>query len=131
MATGEIDTEDAAVAAVFGLAAASQVGIADVSLFGYSMTDVLTQVSGQDVTVAMLISLGALGWVWVTNEPDLDKIERQYGSEYLYASYATVALPVAVEVIPSVSDLIQSNDIFALASVAIMAIGFTALSYLG
>lgn len=132
MTTGEIDKEDAALAALFGLAAATSVGIADVSLFSHSFSDTLFTLGDQAVTFATVVSAVVLGFVYVTNEPDLDRIRAMdNGDWYWYAVIATVLVIVAVPFVPSVQDAVRSNDLLALAVLAVESTGYVAISYLG
>jgi hypothetical protein len=123
----EIDNEDAAVFAVFGLAAAATVGIANVELFGYAFTDALTHMGGTAIPVATAVSAAAFGWIWVTNEPNLDNIE----DNYRYATIGTVTLIVAIPFIDPLNAFVTSNDVIALAAVLVQSFGAVAVSFYG
>lgn len=125
MATNEIDTEDAAVFALFGLAAAATVGIADVTLFGYAFSDPMPYLNMENLSIATGISLAAFAWVWYTNEPDLDRMD----DNYTYAVMGTLALIVAIPLVPQIADLVMANDALALGAVAIQSAGVVIVSY--
>jgi len=123
----EIDTEDAAVFAIFGLAAAATVGIANVELFGYAFTDALTDMGGTSIPVATAVSAASFGWIWFTNEPDLDKME----DNYKYATIGTAALIVAIPFVDPVQSFVTSNDVIALGAVLVQSGGAVAVSFYG
>lgn len=125
MATNEIDKEDMAVFSIFGLAAAAGVGIADVELFGYAFSDPMPFLELGGATVATLISLACFAWIWMTNDPDLDKLD----DNYTYAVMGTVALIVAVPLVPSIHDLFTTNDALALGAVMLQSAGAVIVSY--
>jgi len=125
MATNEIDTEDAAVFAIFGLGAAASVGIADVQLFGFAFSDPMPFLEIGSATVATLVSLICFGWIWITNEPDLDTLD----DNYTYMVLGTVALIVAVPLIPSLHDFVTSSDVTALAAVLVQSAGSVIVSF--
>jgi len=126
MAKYEIDTEDAMVFALFGLAAASTVGIANVELFSYAFTDVIADVGSHGVTLATAVSAGSFGWVYYTNDPDLDKLD----DEYKYAVIGTAALIVGIPLVPELHNIITQSDVFALVALGIQSAGVVAVSYL-
>jgi len=123
----EIDTEDAAVFAIFGLATAATVGIANVELFGYAFTDALTHMGGTAIPVATGVSAATFGWIYYTNEPDLDKME----DNYKYAILGTVGLIVGIPFIDPVNTFVTSNDVIALAAVLTQSAGAVATSFYG
>lgn len=125
MATNEIDTEDAAVFAIFGLGAAASVGIADVQLFGYAFSDPMPFLEVGSATIATLVSLLCFGWIWVTNEPDLDKLD----DNYRYAVFGTLALIVAVPLVPQLMQFVTSSDVVALAAVMVQSAGAVVVSF--
>mgnify|MGYP006291348037 CR=1 FL=1 len=125
MAHNEIDKEDAAVFSLFGLGAASSVGIADVQLFGYAFSDPMPFVDVGSATVATLVSLLCFGWIWITNDPDIDKLD----DVYRYMVLGTAALIVAVPMVTQLHTFITSNDAIALAAVMVQSAGAVAVSY--
>jgi len=125
MAHNEIDKEDAAVFALFGLGAASSVGIADVQLFGYAFSDPMPYLDIGTATVATLVSLLCFAWIWITNDPDMDKLD----DTYTYLVMGTVALIVAVPLVTQLHSFITANDAIALAAVMVQSAGAVAVSY--
>lgn len=128
MAQYEIDTEDALVFALFGLAAGAGVGIANVELFGYSFTDVITTISGIDLTVATIVSVAALGFVVFTNEIGIDEI-KNLEDWYYYVVIGTFVLVVGIPVVPQVHDFVTSNDLYALGAMLVQSAGVVVISY--
>ena len=125
MAKHEIDTEDAAVFALFGLSAAASVGIADVQLFSYAFTDVVYNLGGRAITLATLLSAATFGFIYATNEPDLDKLD----DEYKYAVIGTAALIVGIPMVPEVYNFVTSNDAIALGAMVVQSAGVVIVSF--
>lgn len=123
---GKVDSEDAILAPLFTLSAGASVGIANVSLFGYSIQDIAFSIGGQGIAIAAVLAALALGVAFVTNETDLGQLD----DEYYYASIATVGLVVAMPLVPAAHDFAVSNDFVALLVVVIESAGFMAISYL-
>lgn len=128
MAQYEIDTEDAAVFVLFGLAAGASVGIANVQLFGYTFQDVITTISGIDLTLATIVSVAALAWVVATNEIGMDDI-RDLEEWYYYAVIGMFALVIGIPLVPQVHDFVTSNDLFALGAMLVQSAGIIVVSY--
>ena len=123
---GEVDTEDAFLSSIFALSAGAAVGIADVSMFGFSLADTGFTMGGTTISIGAMLAAGALAAAYLTNEPNLDTLE----DEYRYAVFGTVALVVAIPLVPSLNQFVTSNDFIALAAVSVQSAGFMAVSYL-
>lgn len=123
---GKVDSEDAILAPLFTLSAAASVGIANVTMFGYSIQDTAFTLGGQGIAIAAVLAALALGTAFVTNETDLSRLD----DEYYYASIATVGLVVAMPLVPAAQNFATSNDFVALLVVTVETAGFMAISYL-
>jgi len=129
--TPEINKEDAALATAYVLAASASVGIANVTLFQHSLTDVVFSAGGQGITWALLITAAVLGYVYWEHEPDLDRIRSQWGEYYYYAIIGTAVLVLGIAFVPTVHDFVTSSDVFALAAVVVEGAGYVAMAYMG
>lgn len=122
----QVDSEDAILAPLFTLAAAASVGIADVTAFGASIQDTAFSLGGQAITIAAVVAPLVLAIAFITNDPDLSKLD----DEYYYAAAATGVLVIALPLVPAAQDFATSNDFVALLAVTIQTAGFMAISYL-
>ena len=128
MAIGQVDDEDAVLFGAFVLAIAVMAERATVGPFwDYTMSDVLVEWAGLEVTVALVIALGVLVGVYITNETDLDKLD----TEYYVAAVATPAVLVLMAWVPEFQDFVTSSDIAALAFIGLAAAGYVAVSFFG
>ncbi|PSQ19580.1 hypothetical protein BRD00_01580 [Halobacteriales archaeon QS_8_69_26] len=122
MTKGEFDKEDVALAGVFVLAAASGVGIAEVTLFDVAFSDPV--VSG--LTLGTLLSGGIFGFAYLTNDNDLGSLD----DGYTYTVYVTAALIVGIAMVPGVESFVTQNDLFRLLALVVQSLGYAAVSYM-
>jgi hypothetical protein len=122
----QVDSEDAILAPLFTLAAAASVGIADVTLFSASIQDTAFSLGGTAISIAAVVAPLVLAVAFVTNDPDLSRLD----DEYYYAAIATAGLVVAMPLIPAAQDFATGNDFVALIVVTVETAGFMAISYL-
>ncbi|WIV66558.1 hypothetical protein [Natrialbaceae archaeon AArc-T1-2] len=124
---GRIDTEDAILAPAFLIGSLVMSGIATIEVFGFNLADTAYSAAGLDPSWAFIISVLALAGAWVTNEPDLSKMD----DEYTYIVAGMSGILVANEFWAYAHDLITTSDAIGLVVVVIMAAGFYVVSYLG
>jgi hypothetical protein len=117
------DVIDASAGALFTFGTASSLGIADVSVANFAFTDVITSISGYDLTVATVISVLTLATAWFVN----DVSYSQLGGEEKTVVALTIAL-VAVGVVGSLESLVGGSLIVSLAILGIMGGGYWALA---
>lgn len=129
MAQHKVDSEDALVFALFGLAAAATVGIADVTILGYSFSDTLFNLAGTAITIASTVSIAAFGWVVYTNQVGMEDIQK-LDQEYYIAVIVTAVLIVGIPFVPSLHDFVTSSDYVALGAIAVESAGLVAVSYM-
>ena len=126
----ELAEEDLVLAPLFTLAAATGVGLADVSLLGTSLSSVATTVEGVDVTWAFLLSIGALLGAYLTDRGDISSLseeEKLFSYLGLAIIGATLAAPEAVKSVGDASGL--APTVFALGLLGIEAGAFWAIAY--
>ena len=128
MASMEFDKEDIAISGAFVLAAAASVGIAEVTLFDWSLSGIAYAFGdgGTEVMWSTLISIIALALVWVTNDPDMSSLS----DEYTYAIVGTFALVLGIGFVPQIETLVTGSDFAALLALVIQSAGYSAISYL-
>ena len=125
----EFDKEDIAISGAFVLAAAASVGIAEVTLFDWSLSGIaytFGETGGTEVMWSTLVSIIALALVWVTNDPDMDSLS----DEYTYAIVGTFALVLGIGFVPQIETLVTGSDFAALLALVIQSAGYSAISYL-
>jgi cytosine/uracil/thiamine/allantoin permease len=116
MARKEIDVIDAILAPVFAIAGAVTVGIADVSVMGYDLSTSVISTASQSISAASILAILAVAAAYVTNEPDFSRMgQTQTG----------------VPLVPAIGDVVLGNDILGLAVLAIEAVGYYVLSWMG
>ncbi len=125
MATGEFDKEDVALAGIFVLAAASTVGIADVTLFDTSFSEGVGVGVGE-FTLGTLLSAGIFAFGYLTNDNDVQSLD----DTYRYTVYGTLALILAPAFITPLYDIVTQNDLFRVLAVTIQSLGYAAVSYM-
>ena len=123
---GEFDREDSVLSLGFVLAMLAQVEIATIELFGYSAVENLADVAGLTVTPALLASFVILAVVFVTNDPNLSKLDQ----EYYAAAIATPVVILLVAWVPDLQDLATSEPLLGLGITALTGTGYAAISYL-
>lgn len=123
---GTFDKEDIGLATIFALSAASTVGIADVTAFGWALTDVVYTTSGVELTLGTILAAAAFAGAYVTNDVALDRLQ----DEYRYAALGTAAMIVAIPLVPELHNMVTSNDYLAVGAVAVQSAGYAAVSYL-
>lgn len=125
MAQGEFDQEDVALAGIYVLAAASVVGIAQVTLFGTQFSDQVIGVLG-GVSLGTVLSAAIFGFAYLTNDNSIQGLD----DSYRYIVFATAFFIVSPAVFPPVQDFITQNDLFRVATLIIQSLGYAAVSYL-
>lgn len=119
--------QDAALSGLFTVSAATEVGIADVTLLGYQLSDTMTTIAGFDLSLAFLLSLGALLGAWIINKPNWDALS----DEKKMLVGATVAIVLAGTFIPEVTANFTESVVIALAVLGIEAGGYWAIAQSG
>lgn len=123
----KVDIEDSVMAPVFTVSTASAVGVASVSLFGRSLTDVATTLGGFSISWAFIISIAALGFAYLTNNPDMSDMS----DEYTLLAATGAALLVLVEFSPTVSSAFEGSTVLSLGGLAVASGLYYTVSYLG
>jgi FtsH-binding integral membrane protein len=126
VAYNTFDWYDMVMAGFFTLATAVTVGIASVTLFNTAFSDALFSLGDSEITVATALSLAILGFVYVTNDNDIDSMDDFYTA----ALVGTIGLTLAIPLFPPVEDLVTTNDLMRSLTIAVMAIGYGAASYI-
>jgi len=124
---GRIDTEDAIAAPAFLVGSMVSTGIATINLFGHDLGGEAFAVGGTSLTFAFIVSVGALAFAWLSNEPELEKMD----DPETYVTVATVLLLLGSEFIGAVNDIVTSSDAVGVVALVVMAAGYYAISYLG
>ena len=126
----ELAEEDLVLAPLFTLAAATGVGLADVSLLGTSLSSVATTVEGVAITWAFVLSVGSLLAAYLTDRGDLSRLseeERLFSYLGVAIILATLIAPDAVQSVGDASGL--APTVFALGLLGIEAGAFWAIAY--
>lgn len=118
---------DVVLGGLFTVSAATTLGIADVTLFDQSLSEVLATIGGFDITYAVMVSLLVLAGAWLVNKPRLDMLSQ----EQKLLVGGTVAVVGASVVAPSLLDPVTSSVALALVALGIEAGGFWAIAQEG
>jgi len=136
MSESSFDAEDQALL-VFGLfSAAVMVGIAQVAAFGVSMSDTFS-VAGYSASIAWVLAVGSFVGTIVTNDhTDLmstdahqQLLDSDMDNWYGYAVLGVAGLFVAWVFIPELAEFIQSQDLWGVLYVGLVATAQTALGW--
>ena len=133
MAKMQFDPMDAGATVATFIGASSMAGIASWSLFDVSLSDVAFTLAGNDVTLATLLTVIALGVTIVTNDnADLSSLHQdaqKLDDYYYYSIVGAVGLLAGWIFVGDVSSFVQSQDLWGVAYIAVsitaqMAIGW-------
>jgi hypothetical protein len=130
----EFDPVDAALTITIAATGFMMVGIASFDLFDVSFGETALTLAGQDLSIAYLLSAGALAGTVVTNDnAQLSSLGDQVSDldqYYYFAVLATGGLLVAWLFLPSVPDFFQSQDLWGISYVAVTTTGQFALGWM-
>ena len=129
MVQNQVDLEDAAVFGLFGLAAATTLGLASVNVWGYGSGDSIWSVADTSLTLASLVSVAALAWVVITNQVGMDDIQ-DLETEYYVAVIVTFVVVLGVPFIPASGEFVTSSDTNAVVVLLVESAGVVAISYM-
>jgi hypothetical protein len=133
MATKQIDIEDLAGVVLYPFMGAIALGTISLTVEiggGIDLNMALASGSGWEVTLAGVLALVSVGYVYVSNV-------MQGRSKANYERYEWVAIIVAVGllpvymVVPPVHDFINNQPIVGLVAVVVQSVGVVLLSYYG
>jgi len=136
MAQASFDWEDIGLL-VFGLfSAAVMVGIASVEAFGVSMSDTFS-FAGYSASIAWVLAMGSfVGTILTNDHTDLlstdghrQLLDSDMADWYGYAVLGVAALFVAWVFIPEIAEFIQSEDLWGVLYVGLVATAQTALGW--
>lgn len=124
---GKIDALDTSLIVAYALGLAAILGFATFQAFGFTFSDPIVQVNGATVTLAGLVSTGAVAVAYLTNSSDLS----DYGDDALgYAAILTVFGTVSVSVFESVQQFLTAQpDLFGIGLIGVMTAGYVAIAY--
>lgn len=110
------------------------VGIGSFDLFGVQFGATVTTVAGFALSTAWVIHAGSIVGTILTNDnAELDTLledAKDLGQYYYIAVIATLALPIAWLVFPSVPSFFQSADLWGLVYVGLTTTGQFSLGWL-
>lgn len=137
MSENSFDPEDIGLLVLGVFSAAVMVGIASVEAFGVSLSDTFS-VAGYSASIAWVIAVGTFAGTIVTNEHtelvSSDAYDELMGSDmadmYGYAVIGVAALFVAWVFFPSVAEFVQSQDLWGVFYVGLVATGQIALGWM-
>lgn len=115
---------DAFAAALFTLASASKLGVADVSLLDTALTDTAVTLGSTGVSWGALVGAGTLAAAAIVNRPTWDAQTRE--QQALIA--VTAALVATAPILPGITDALGSSIIVALGVVGVEAGGYWAVA---
>lgn len=127
----EIDVIDIAALIVLPITASMifEVFSLEINVFsGYNLTEGIWTIGGADISVALLVTVFAIAWVFGTNllngETDLEGIE-------LGAVVTALLLPLGYVFVPAVADLVMWHDLMQLAALLYVSVATIVVSYMG
>lgn len=129
MARSQVDTVDLAAMPLFILGSLTELGLLgnlNLPLLGDPSQTIVTLGSSTDISLAVLLSLAALGVVIYTNQWTLSAL----GGMQAWVVIATVGLIILPPFMPLLQDLL-SADIGAYGAFIVQTAGYTVLSYMG
>jgi len=140
---GKIDIEDALAGTVFVLSAAVTLGIAGgQTYYGYDIGSTVWTFQGTAITMAFLLTVGALVAAYVTNrkdsgkspniDTDLANLARGQASMESYVLLATIVVVIAVGLnLLGFRDIVQGSYIIGTVMLILESAGYYVISYLG
>jgi len=134
MSVMEFDPVDAAATVATFIGASAMAGIASWSLFDVSLSDVAWTLAGNDITLATLLVVAALGVTIATNDnAELSKLHEQaqdLDDYYYYSVIGSLGLLVGWVFIGDVSSFVQSQDLWGVAYIGLSMTGQMAIGYM-
>jgi hypothetical protein len=118
---------DALMAALFTLAAASGLGVANVEIASYQFTDVFLTLTGVEITTGSLIAVLALGVAWYLNNP----APRRWSREKQILVGLTIFGVFGGILVPDMLDSLSQNVVVALSVIGIESGGYWAIAQSG
>lgn len=139
----DIDFEDALFGTAFTAAAAVSAGLATIQIIGYALSDVLTTISGIEITIASLVSIVALSAAYLTNrvnqspnksyeiETDVNALIKGDATIETYVVIATLATVVLVGFdLFGLATAIQGSLLFGVPVLIVQLAGYYVVSYI-
>lgn len=127
----EVDIIDIAALVLLPIASSLLFGVWtwEIQVFGgYDFLAPLWTIAGVDISMALLIIVGSVAWIALTNlankKTDMDQYE--FG-----AVCASIALPLLFIFVPAVESLVTWHDMMRLAAVLYVSAGAVYISYVG
>lgn len=127
----QIDLIDVAALIFLPIAASMIFGVFSLSIdvFGnYDFTEPIWTVGGADISVALLVTVFAVGWVLATNV--MNEQTQHEGYELAVIAVA-ILLPVAYVFVPAVESLVQWHDLTQLMALLYVSIATVWISFTG
>lgn len=128
MAQNEIDLIDVVALMAIGMVAGIVFGVIELAIQlsdGWTLTEAIATVAGTDITYALVIYLGSVGWILATNELD--------GSDYEPYEYGiilgTILAPAAYSFVPAVRAAVNASPYIQLVATLAVATAAVYISY--
>lgn len=115
---------DAFLGALFTVSTATMVGVADVQLLSYNLSDILWSGYGVELTLATIFSLVAVAVAWFQNNPSWARFTDEQKA-LVGGTLALVALGTFTNV---VADFAGASIVIGLAVIGIQAGGYWAVA---
>lgn len=133
MASKQFDWEDAALYPVYVGAAAVATGIGSIQTLGVNWSDTLLDLGFGELTIAVALMVGALVWVFVTNDTDAVRKAQRGDKKETIILGATAGFILTSAFAPSVLELIPglgSGGPTSIATVIALSAGYALLSWI-
>jgi len=115
-----MDAVDSAVGTAFAFASGAGTGIADVSLFGVSLSDPLVTMGATEVSFAFVTALAALLFAWVTNDHDLGQMDQRQ----VVLVFGTAFVLVITTFVPGAREAVIGSAVLGTLVVVVEAVGY-------
>lgn len=127
----EVDLIDIAALVLLPIASSLMFGVWtwQIQVFGgYDFLAPMWTVAGVDISAALLIVVGSVAWISLTNLAN----KKTEMDEYEFGVIcAAIALPVLFVFVPAVESLVTSHDLMRLAGVLYVSAAAVYVSYVG
>ena len=125
---GKVNLEDAVAAPAFTVGTAASTKMADVSILGTNLSDVVFSLGGTGISWAFLISITALGFAIISNQFDLDQLDS-LPTEEKAAFGGGLATITGIEFVPQINEVVTTNDVLSILALALAAVTYYVIAY--